>query len=83
MTHEFLSVMLGVRRATVTEAARRLSDAKAIRYSRGRVQILNRRKLESLTCECYRATIDVFDAALNTWGGVALKAHKPERRAVV
>jgi hypothetical protein len=45
-----------------------LRDLGTIRYSRGRVHILNRRKLEMLACECYQATIAVFDAALNTWG---------------
>lgn len=68
LTHVFLSVMLGVRRATVSEAAKRLSDAKAISYSRGRVRILNRPKLESFVCECYETTNKIFDAALNTWG---------------
>jgi CRP-like cAMP-binding protein len=53
MTHEFLSMMLGVRRAGVTVAAGTLQKAGYIRYDRGRVEITNRPGLETCTCECY------------------------------
>jgi CRP-like cAMP-binding protein len=55
LTQEFLGTMLGVRRAGVTEAATRLQDAGLIRYSRGYVEIIDRPRLETATCECYHA----------------------------
>jgi len=55
LTQEFLSQMLGVTRTTVTEIARELQTAGLIRYSRGRIEILDRRRLEDMACECYKA----------------------------
>jgi CRP-like cAMP-binding protein len=54
MTHELIANMLGVRREGVTDAAGKLQKVGAIRYSRGRIAVLNRSKLERLCCECYR-----------------------------
>ncbi|GAC1598956.1 MAG: Crp/Fnr family transcriptional regulator [Candidatus Velthaea sp.] len=77
LTHDFLSVMLGVRRATVSEAAKHLQDAGAIEYTRGHVKIIDRPALEALSCECYTVAVRVFDAALNTWGqAVALRKRR-------
>ncbi len=45
--------MLGVRRTTVTIAARLLQSAGLIRYRRGLIQIVDRRALENIACECY------------------------------
>jgi CRP-like cAMP-binding protein len=53
LTHEFLSQMLAVRRTTVTLVARGLQDAGVIQYKRGKIEILDRKKLEKRACECY------------------------------
>ncbi|MEM7714278.1 MAG: Crp/Fnr family transcriptional regulator [Cyanobacteria bacterium P01_A01_bin.68] len=53
LTQKFISEMLGVRRASVTEAAIALQKAGFISYSRGQITILNRKELEQAACECY------------------------------
>ncbi len=60
-THEFLATILGTGRASVSIAAGTLQDAGLIRYRRGDVKILNRKKLEGAACECY-GTIKQFEA---------------------
>lgn len=54
ITHEFLATMLGTDRPSVSIAAGALQSGNAIHYTRGRVEIVNRRKLESFACDCYR-----------------------------
>ena len=53
MTQELIANMLGVRREGVTEAAGRLQKLGIIEYRRGRITVLDRRRLEKLSCECY------------------------------
>jgi hypothetical protein len=55
ITHDFLATMLGTDRPSDTLAALRLQAKKAIRYRRASADIVNRKRLESLTCQCYRA----------------------------
>ncbi|AUH53459.1 Crp/Fnr family transcriptional regulator [Chromobacterium sp. ATCC 53434] len=61
MTQELIANMLGVRRAGVTHAAGKLQKLKIIEYRRGHITVLDRVKLEKLSCECYavvRAEMD-------------------------
>jgi CRP-like cAMP-binding protein len=53
MTQELIANMLGVRREGVTQAAGKLQDAGIIEYSRGRINVHDRPRLEKLVCECY------------------------------
>jgi len=53
LTQEFLAQMLGVRRTTVTLLAQEIQKRGAVKYSRGKMTILNRRMLEDGACECY------------------------------
>jgi CRP-like cAMP-binding protein len=64
MTQEFISNMLGGRRQSVTVAAGRLQDAGIIEYSRGHIKIVDRRKLELSSCECYKVVKTEFDRLL-------------------
>lgn len=56
LKQEFLALMLGVQRTTVTEVAKEAQALGHIRYSRGRIEILDREGLEHNACEC-RATL--------------------------
>jgi CRP-like cAMP-binding protein len=64
MTQELIADMLGVRREGVTVAAGRLQDDGAISYVRGRIQILDRQKLEQTVCECYSVVKDEVERLL-------------------
>ena len=66
LTQEFLSHMLGVRRATVNVATGMLKKAGFIRYVRGRLTVIDRPGLESASCECYQAIIRVYNSVLPT-----------------
>lgn len=60
LTHEFLSQMLGVRRSSVTIAAGTLAEAGIIKYRRGHIEIIKRKSLEDLACECYGILKDEY-----------------------
>jgi len=53
MTHELIAHVLGIRRESVTEAARKLQKIGAITYCHGHITVLDRSKLEQRSCECY------------------------------
>lgn len=60
LTHVFLSYMLGVRRSSITHAASKLKYRNLIKYSRGKMTVINRRGLKSASCKCYSAQIKVY-----------------------
>jgi CRP-like cAMP-binding protein len=64
LTHDFLAIMMGVRRANVSEAADALATMGAITYRRGAVTVLDRALLNATACECYGACKRAFAASL-------------------
>jgi len=60
LTQEYLAIMLGVQRTTVTQAARALQAAGLINYARGAIEIVNRKGLEETVCECYGVVNNKF-----------------------
>lgn len=66
MTQELIANMLGVRREGVTDAAGKLQRAGVINYSRGRIKVLDRPRLEEMACECYEVVRKEF-ARLLPW----------------
>jgi CRP-like cAMP-binding protein len=62
LTQEFISMMLGVRRAGVTSAAVALQTEGFIRYRRGHITIIDRPGLEDFSCECYAVIKTDFDS---------------------
>ena len=72
MTQELIANMLGVRREGVSEAAAKLEKIGVIRYARGHITILNRRKLEQLCCECYAVVKKETDRLLPRLGSQEL-----------
>ena len=69
MTHEFLPMMLGVRRAGVTVAAQALQSSGLITYNHGTMNIIDRDGLQQRSCECYEAIRDEFKRLVNTPAG--------------
>lgn len=64
LTQELISQMLGVRREGVTEAALKLQAEGVMRYSRGRIEVLDRAGLEARSCECYAVVRREYDRLL-------------------
>ncbi len=61
LTHELISLTLGVRRAGISGSSMDFKNAGLIDYKRGHIQILNRQGLEAKSCECYRVIRDEYD----------------------
>lgn len=66
MTQELIANMLGVRREGVTGAAGKLQKLEVIKYKRGRIEVLNRPRLEQLSCDCYRVVKEESDRLMPT-----------------
>jgi CRP-like cAMP-binding protein len=78
-THEFLSHMLGANRKSVTLAAQSMQTAGLISYRRGKIQILDRARLEKASCECYAIVSERFDAFLKP-PATAVQGNTSKRR---
>ena len=78
LTHEFLGMMLGVRRTTVTDVMGGLQKAGLIRYRRGHVTILDHEALQQRACECYDHSKVEFDRLLGDTAAAPRtdKAHR-------
>ncbi|MBI4365501.1 MAG: winged helix-turn-helix domain-containing protein, partial [Deltaproteobacteria bacterium] len=74
LTQEFMAMMLGVRRSSVTLAAHKMKRLKLINYHRGQVTILDRKGLEKRACECYAVSKREFDRLLGAPLGASLGA---------
>jgi CRP-like cAMP-binding protein len=61
LTHELISLTLGVRRASISDAASEMRDAGLIDYHRGRIRIVDRAGLEQKPCECYLQVREEYD----------------------
>jgi CRP-like cAMP-binding protein len=64
LTHEFISQMLGVRRAGVTEAAGKLQEQGLIEYGRKKLRVVDAPGLERVSCECFRVIREEYDRLL-------------------
>jgi Crp-like helix-turn-helix domain len=64
ITHDFLAVMLGTDRPSVSLAAANLQRKKTIAYQRGVLRVLHRKRLQSVACECCEV-IHRFDGELD------------------
>jgi CRP-like cAMP-binding protein len=76
LTHEFLGMMLGVRRTTVTEVMGSLQKAGLIQYRRGHVTILDHEGLRRRACECYDISRLEFDRLLGDTAGAPRTDNK-------
>jgi len=79
MTQALIANMLGVRREGVTEAASRLQKLGVVLYSRGKITVLDRPKLEQLCCECYAVVKKETDRLLPAPSGLLRPARSDQR----
>jgi CRP-like cAMP-binding protein len=70
-TQEFLAEMLGVRRTSVTTVAHTLQEAGMIKYTRGKIEILNTEGLRDSACECYETIKEQYAQLLGPSAGFA------------
>jgi CRP-like cAMP-binding protein len=66
LTQEFLSRMLGVRRAGVSVSANSLKQNGLIDYHRGHIEVVDRSGLEAAACECYQIVNEEYEQTLPT-----------------
>jgi hypothetical protein len=76
MTPELIAAMLGVRREGVTEAEGKVTEAGGDSYGRGRITVLDRTKLEQLSCECHKVMKKETDAC-SVWKLPLTSGSKP------
>jgi CRP-like cAMP-binding protein len=76
LTQEFLGMMLGVRRTSITLTAKHLKKQRLMDYSRGHVHILDRHGLEQRSCECYAVSKREFDRLLGPPRGMTAALRK-------
>lgn len=62
LTQDYMAIMTGVQRTTISAVANQLRSAGLIQFSRGNVEILDRAGLEKHACECYGAIREAFDS---------------------
>ncbi len=63
LTHEFLAHMLGTSRSTVSLTAATLQQAGLIHYTRGKIAVVDRERLETVACSCYKIVRQHFESA--------------------
>jgi CRP-like cAMP-binding protein len=73
ITQEFLAEMLGARRTTVTMVAGAMQRSGYIEYRRGKVRIIDQKKLEAAACDCYKVVKRLDDGLYKETPGIALK----------
>ena len=88
LTQEFVAMMLGASRPTVTIVASSLQKAELIRYHRGQIKIINGKKLEAASCECYRTATNLLEAVTDgsrkrIYGQPAAGTLRPPSRSAV
>jgi CRP-like cAMP-binding protein len=66
LTHDFMAEMLGIRRASVTDAATKLKKAGIVEYRRGKIKILDQSTLEKMSCECCGSLKQEYDRLLGS-----------------
>lgn len=77
LTQDLISVMLGVRRSTVSVAASILQKAGVIRYQHGRITVTNRIGLENAACECYEVVVSEYARLFGTYPFAEVTEDRP------